>query len=381
MSESEGLKKGFGKTMKFAESILSALSVPILVLDGNRRAVVANPAFYRTLQIPPGHLDGKRIHDLISDETSQLHLRGVLEPVLVHAGDTTEVEVVCRLADGERMVLSVSARSVPSENRRDKMLLVELRDITKETKDEDHILALNAALEKYTADLEKANRELDSFSHSASHDLRTPLRLMNKVAYQLLEDHGAQLPADAIDKAEMILSTTREMANLVEDLLNLSKVAREPLKKRRVNMSRLARETVEELQDERQGRDVEIAIDDLAPCLADRTLLKQVTLNLLSNALKFTRPRKRAQIKLGCVETNGEAVYFVRDNGVGFDPSAADKLFLAFQRLHKRDEFEGTGIGLALVSRIVERHGGRIWAEGEIDKGATFYFTLGGGTP
>ena len=364
--------------MKIAESILNALSEPILVLDGNRRAVLANPAFYRTLRIAPGQLEGKRIHDLISDETSQLHLRMVLEPVLTHAGDSSAVEIVCNPPQGDRLVLSVTARSISAEDRRSEMILVELRNITKERGAEDKIQALNTALEKHSVDLEAANKELESFSHSASHDLRTPLRLMNKVAYQLLEDHREQLPAGAIHKAETILMSTREMATLIEDLLQLSRLSHEPMKKRRVDMARLARETVEELRDEQQGREVEFAIEDLVSCRADRTLMKQVLLNLLENALKFTRPRKRARIRLGCAETDGETVYFVRDNGVGFDPSAADHLFLAFRRLHKRDEFEGTGIGLALVRRIIERHGGRVWAEAEIDKGSTFHFTVGG---
>lgn len=367
--------------MKFAGSILTALSEPILVLDGYRRAVVANPAFYQTLQIAAGQLEGKRIQDLICDGTSQPHLRQVLEPVLNHeGGGSTAVEIECHLPDGERIILSVNARSIFPEGGRGGMILVELRNITRESEAEDHIQALNENLGKHATDLEAVNKELESFTHSASHDLRTPLRLMNKIAHQLIEDHRAELPAGAIHKAEMILMSTREMAKLIEDLLNFSRVNRELMKKRRVDMSRLAREAVEELGDAQEGRDVQISIEDLASCEADRALLKQVLLNLLANSLKFTRPREQARIQLGCAEINGETVYYVRDNGVGFEQSAAESLFQAFHRLYKRDEFEGSGIGLALVRRIVNRHGGRVWAEGEVDKGSTFYFTVGGRT-
>jgi PAS domain S-box-containing protein len=364
--------------VKFAESILRSLSEPILVLDENRRAVVANPAFYQTLQIAQGQLEGKLIQELISGESCQPHLRAVLEAVIARADGSTAIETVCVFPDGERTVLSVSARRIPLEKGRSEMILVELRNITKEREAEGRIQALNEALEKHSGDLEAANKELEAFSHSASHDLRTPLRLMNKIAHQVLEDHRAQLPAGAIQKVDMILESTHEMARLIEDLLDLSRVVREPMKKRRVDMSRLAREAVEELRDDQQGRDVEIVIEDLPSCQADRALLKQFFLNLLANALKFTRLRERAQIRLGCTETDGEMVYFIRDNGVGFDQSAADTIFLAFYRYHKRAEFEGTGIGLTLVRRIIDRHGGRIWAEGEIDKGSTFYFTMGG---
>jgi len=366
--------------MKIAESIVKALREPVLVLDGNLRAKMANPAFYETLQIAPGQLEGKRIQELISDECGQPHLRLVLESVIAHAGDSTDVEIVCALPRGERRVLSMSARGIPLENRRSEMILVELHDVTEEREAEDRIQALNAALQKHSADLEAANKELESFTHSASHDLQTPLRLTNKIAHLLLQEHGAQLPPVAVQKVDMILESTREMAKLIEDLLNFSRASREPMKKRRVDMSRLVREALEDLRDEQQGRDVEIAIEDLVPCHADRALLKQAILNLLANALKFTRPRKRVQIKVSWTETEGEIAYYIRDNGVGFDPTVAESLFLPFFRLHKRDEFEGSGIGLALVRRIINRHGGRVWAEGKIDKGSTFYFTLGGQT-
>jgi PAS domain S-box-containing protein len=381
MKEAERSRKGAWKTVKIAETILRSLSEPILVLDDTHRAVVANPAFYQTLQIAPGQLEGKRIQELIFGESGQPHVRMILEPVIAQTGRSTVLEIVCVLPHGERAVFSVSSRHISFDSSKSNLTLVELHDITKEREAEDKIQTLNAALQKHAADLEAANKELESFTHSASHDLRTPLRLMNKIAYLLLEDHRAQLPAGAIDKVEMILTSTREMAKLIEDLLDFSRVSREPMRKRRVDMSRLAREAVEELREEQQGRDVEIVIEDLPSCQADRALLKQVILNLLANALKFTRLQKKGKIRLGCTETNGETVYFIRDNGVGFEQSAADSLFLAFHRHHKRAEFEGTGIGLALVRRIIDRHGGRIWAEGEIDDGSTFYFTLGGATP
>jgi signal transduction histidine kinase len=236
---------------------------------------------------------------------------------------------------------------------------------------------LNDALQEHVATVEAVNKELESYSHSVSHDLRTPLRFVNRIAHVLLHEPGAHLSEGAVQQVNMILRATSEMTTLIEKLLMFSQVSREPVIRRRVDMRRLFQEAVKELEHALEGRDVEIAIQDLAPCQCCRTLLKDVVINLLDNAIKFTRRRKKAQITIGCTETEGETVYSVQDNGAGFDMSGLDSLFVPFHRLHQPDVFEGTGIGLALVKRIIERHGGRIWAEGEVGKGAAFYFTVG----
>jgi len=363
--------------MKIAESILSALTRPVLLLDGTLRAVRANPAFYEALGIAPGQLEGKSVQDLVAANGDQLALRTVLEAVVSHNSNVEDVEILCTIPPRTRKVLSVTARRVTVGEDLAEMVLVELRDITGEKETERRIQELNDALQQHGAELERINRELESFTHSVSHDLRSPLRLTNKIAHLLLQDHGAQLPAGAVEKIHMILNSTREMGKLIEDLLTFSQVKREPIRKRRVDVRRLAQEALEELQDEQQGREVAIVIDELPPCRADRALLKQVFLNVLANALKFTRPRERPEIHVGFNQPDGETVYFVRDNGVGFDMIYSESMFLAFHRLHKAHDFEGSGIGLALVKRIIERHTGRIWAEGQPDQGATFYFTLG----
>ena len=362
--------------MKIAESILTALAEPVLVLDGMLRAVMANPAFYDALRIAPGQLEGKSVQELITEENGQPRLMTILEAVVAHDGNVKDAEIVCTIPPRTRKVLTVSARRPTVEENQAEVILVELRDITREKESERTIHELNEALRRHGTDLEGINRELESFTHSVSHDLRTPLRLTNKIAHLLLQDHGAQLPVGAIEKVHMILDSTRQMGKLIEDLLTFSRVSREPMQKRRVDVRRLAREALEELRDDQQGRDLEVVIDELPPCRADRALLKQVFLNLLANALKFTRPCERADIRVGFTEANGETVYFVRDNGVGFDMRHSESIFLAFHRLNSPHGFEGSGVGLALVKRIIERHGGRIWAESDTHRGATMYFVL-----
>lgn len=247
------------------------------------------------------------------------------------------------------------------------MILVELRDITTQRETERRIQELNEALQEHAASLEAINLELEAFTHSVSHDLRTPLRLTNKIAHLLLQDHATRLPDDAVEKVNMILDSTREMAKLIEDLLTFSRVSREPMKKRRVDLGRLARKALEELHEEQLGREVNIEMQDIGS--RPRGPGPQVFVNLLANALKFTRPREKAQVVVGRKTNGGEMVYFVRDNGVGFDMAEYDSLFLPFHRLHKAEAFEGSGVGLALVRRVIERHSGRIWAEGEVDLG------------
>ncbi len=253
---------------------------------------------------------------------------------------------------------------------------VAIQEITDLRNAELRIQELNNVLQEQVATVDAMNKELESYSHSVSHDLRTPLRFVNRIAHLLLNEPGEHLSNGAIQQVNMILQATSEMAVLIENLLVFSQVSREPIRKRRLDLRRLFQEAVKELQHEQEDRDVEIAMQDLAPCQGDRTLLKEVVTNLLANALKFTRRREKALITVGCTETGTETVYFVQDNGVGFDMSNSDAMFVPFQRLHKNADFEGTGIGLALVKRIVERHGGRVWAVGEVDKGATFHFTL-----
>src|ERR1041385_2040749 len=222
------------------------------------------------------------------------------------------------------------------------------------------------------------NAELESFSYSVSHDLRAPLRAIHGFARILVEDHKAQLDPEAQRLLGVIDQNTRRMGQLIDDLLSFSRLGRQEISASRVNMEELARSVAEEVRraDPERAHPPDIRIAALPAAQGDRALLRQVMSNLLQNAAKFTRGRTQPVIEVGTQPDGEQNAYFVKDNGAGFDPRYMDKLFGVFQRLHPVEEFEGTGVGLAIVKRIVQRHGGRVWAEGQVDAGATFYFTL-----
>jgi signal transduction histidine kinase len=244
---------------------------------------------------------------------------------------------------------------------------------------EGQVAERTAALSRYAADLEAANRELEAFSYSVSHDLRAPLRAIHGFSQAALDDAGDRLGPGTSDHLRRVRAAADRMALLIDDLLELSRVARSELRAEPVDLSQLAHRVVTDLRQSQPARDLELRIAQDLRVMGDPRLLRLALQNLLDNAWKFTARRARATIELGV--TNGqEPVFFVRDDGAGFDMAYADKLFGVFQRLHTPAEFPGTGVGLAIVQRIVQRHGGRIWADSAPDRGATFYFTLPGST-
>jgi PAS domain S-box-containing protein len=267
-----------------------------------------------------------------------------------------------------------------AENGTPQKLLVTLSIITERKQAEDEVLRLNAELEQRvqvrTAQLEGANQELEAFSYSISHDLRAPLRAMDGFSRILEEDYGPQLDAEARRYLQIVRDNAQQMGHLIDDLLTFSRLSRQPLNKQPVEMNPLVQQVLADLQRAEPTRSVELVVGELPPGQADPALLKQVWINLLSNAFKFTGKREAARIEIGRQEADDQPIYFVRDNGAGFDMQYADKLFTVFQRFHRAEDYEGTGVGLAIVKRIVDRHGGRVWAEAEVDRGATFYFTL-----
>jgi PAS domain S-box-containing protein len=322
----------------------------------------------------PGEAMGRRSQDLlrtvfpvaIEDINAELLQTGRWEGELRHTK-----------SDGATVVVSSRWSLRRDENGRPAAILETSNDISGQKRREEEIRGLNAELAKWSAELQAANKELEAFAYSVSHDLRAPLRhmtgfaeLLRKNAFSMLDDKGQRYMT-------MILESARRMGTLIDDLLAFSRMGRVEAQMSLVDLDHLVKEVVTEMRQETDGRDIVWRIDSLPSCYGDRSMLRIVLVNLLSNAVKFTRQRARAEIEIGRANgSENEAVVFVRDNGAGFDMKYVDKLFGVFQRLHHADAFEGTGIGLATVQRIIHRHGGSVRAEGAVDQGATFYFSV-----
>lgn len=286
-----------------------------------------------------------------------------------------------RRNDGQIRWITARAKVIFDDQGKPSRMLGLNMDVTERKQAEEQVQRLNEELEQRviqrTFQLEAANKELEAFTYSVSHDLRAPLRHISGFSRILAEEFSPHLPPDAQHHVQRIQEGTRRMGQLVDDLLNLGRVGRKELSLQVAGLRSIADDVIQGLKPDVGDRQVEWKIGDLPYVECDPALLQQVFQNLLSNALKFTGPRSHAVIEIGQEQRDGKAVVYVRDNGVGFSMKYADKLFGVFQRLHRAEDFEGTGVGLATVQRIIEKHGGRVWAEAELDKGASFYFTLG----
>jgi PAS domain S-box-containing protein len=282
----------------------------------------------------------------------------------------TNYELTARARDGKETVVSYNATTFYDRNRRLQGVFAAARDVTERNAYEQRVA-------ESTVQLQAANQELETFSYSVSHDLRAPLRHILGFVDLLKKDAGPSLSENSLRHLTTISEAAKRMGDLIDDLLAFSRVGRAELQKTNINLNELVRETLGDFQAETNERHIAWEIHPLPPVRADRALLRMVLVNLMSNAVKFTGARAEAKIEIGSAPNgNGETVIFIRDNGAGFDPKYTGKLFGVFQRLHSHEEFEGTGIGLANVQRIINRHGGRVWAEGVVDGGATFTFSI-----
>ena len=305
------------------------------------------------------------ILDDVAGEKNRLD--GTQRAVLNILEDSAEEKT--RLADTQRAVLNI-LDDFDIEKKKVEQVNVKLRnEIAEHARAEEALRLAKAAAEG-------ASKELEAFSYSVAHDLRAPLRGIDGFSQALLEDCVDRLDADGKKYLKHIREAAQEMGELIDDLLNLSRVTRAELRRERVDVSELVRSVLERLRESQPDRQVELVVQDGLLAQADPRLLEVALMNLLGNAWKFTGKREAVRIEFAVKAGEHPPVYLVRDNGAGFDGKFADKLFGVFQRLHAAHEFEGTGIGLATVQRIVRRHGGRVWAEAEVDRGATFYFTL-----
>jgi PAS domain S-box-containing protein len=368
------------------QSVLNSMEEGLIAADENEKIIIWNPAANRIIGLTAANLPAKdwtRHYGLFRDDTVTPFPPDQLPLARAVRGEPSSAEMFVRNPELERGAwIEVSGSPLKDTNGTLRGGVVAFRDITQRKVDEREIRKLNEELEERVAQrteqLQAANQELEAFTYSVSHDLRAPLRHIGGFSKILTEDFGPSLPKEAQGHLKRIEDGAHRMGQLVDELLNLARVGRHAVRLQSSQLNTIVDDVVCLLLPETVDRTVTWEIAELGTAECDPILIKQVFQNLIANAIKFTRTRKPAVIEISQRLENGETVITIRDNGVGFNMKYTDKLFGVFQRLHRAEDFEGTGIGLATVKRIVQKHGGRVWAESEIDKGATFYFTLPG---
>lgn len=349
----------------------------IVAVDRSGRIRLANLQAHHLFGYAPGTLVGESVDILLPDTLRNIHAAhraGYMEaprPRAMGAG----LDLTGLRRDGTQFAVEISLS--PIQSGPTLLVMAAVRDITDRKAAEAQIKRLNEDLNRRVAELDAVNRELEAFSYSVSHDLRAPLRALDGFSQALVEDAGDQLPPDAQDHVRRIRAAATRMGRLIDDLLDLARLTRREMRWEPVDLTALARSAAERLRRSEPDRAVDFSIGEDLRVTGDSHLLQVALQNLMGNAWKFTGKQGYARIEFGSGTHDDAIVYYVRDNGVGFDMAYADKLFGAFQRLHAANEFAGTGIGLATVQRVIARHGGRIWANAEPGKGATFSFTLG----
>jgi len=348
----------------------------IVIVDARGHMVLVNTQAQRLFGYTETEMLGQPVEILLPDAARGGHYahRARYEAAPRTRPMGAGLDLAGRRKDGTTFPVEISLAPMPSEDG--PLVMSAIRDVTDRKAVEARVSDLNADLERRVAELAAVNKELESFSYSVSHDLRAPLRSIDGFSQALLEEYGDVLTGEGQDYLKRVRAATQRMGELIDDLLNLARVTRREMRREPVDLSAIARSIVAQLEKNDPGRRVDIAICDGLVGWGDPHLLRLVLENLLGNAWKFTGRQPAPRIEFGMDRRNGTPVYYVRDNGVGFDMAYSFKLFGAFQRLHAMREFPGTGIGLATVQRVINRHGGRVWADAQLGKGATFHFTL-----
>lgn len=361
------------RTTEYAESIFATAREAFVLLDDELRVRAANRAFYDTFRVTPAETERRILSEIGAGEWDVPTLRLLLEEIIPRDGQVCDFEVRHDVPGHGRRTMLLNARRVTQANGPGGRIFLAIEDVTEKYQAREEATRLREELEDR---VRQRTAELEAFSYSVSHDLRSPLRALDGFARILLEEYAAGLPPEGQEYVRDIRRNARKMGQLVDDLLAFSRLGRQAVQRRRIDPAALVGEILEELRPEQVSRRIEVVVGDLPTCHADPALLRQVWANLLGNAFKYTRRHDPARVEVGCEARDGERVYFVRDNGAGFDMRYAGKLFGVFQRLHTAAEYDGTGVGLAIVQRIVHGHGGRVWAEAAVNRGATFHFTL-----